>query len=61
MYASSWIELISIRGLKRTNSKARERVRLSLRREGISGRTSTIITDFEGILSGNLGLQLLKW
>ena len=31
-YASSWIGLISIKGLRRTNSKARERVRLSLKR-----------------------------
>ena len=60
MYASSWFELISIRGLRRNNSKTRERIRLSFRKEGISGQTSTIITDLKGILLGNLGLQLLK-
>ena len=60
MYASSWFGLISIIGLRRNNSKARERIRLSFRKEGISGQTSTIITDLKGILLGNLGLQLLK-
>ena len=60
MYANSWFGLISIRGLRRNNSKARERIRLSFRKEGISGQTSTIITDLRGILPGNLGLQLLK-
>ena len=34
---SSWIRLTSIRGLKRTSNKARERVRLSFRKGGISG------------------------
>ena len=61
MYTSLWIRLISIRGLKRTNSKAKERVRLSFKRGGISSRTATTITDPGGILLGNLGLQLLKW
>ena len=61
VYASSWIGLISIRGSRRTNNKIRERVRSSLKRWGISGRTATIITDLGGILLGNLGLQLLKW
>ena len=32
VYANSWIELTSTRGLKRTKSKARERAKLSLRR-----------------------------
>ena len=45
MYANLWIRLISIRGLRKTSSKARERVRLSLRKEGISSLTATIITD----------------
>ena len=34
VYANSWIGLISIKGLRRTNSEARENVRLSLRRGG---------------------------
>ena len=35
---------------RKTNSKARGKVRLSLRRGGISGRTDTIITDLKRIL-----------
>jgi len=61
VYAISWIEFISIKGLRRTNSKTRERVRLSLRRGEISSQTATTIIDPRGILLGNLGLQLLKW
>ena len=61
VYASSWIGLISIRGPRRTNSETRERVRSSLRRGRISGRTATTIIDLGGILASSLGLQLLKW
>ena len=61
VYAGSWIGLISIRRSRRTNSKTREKVRLSLRREGISGRTATTITDLGGIFLGSLGVQFLKW
>ena len=61
MYANLWTILISISGSRRTSSKARERVRLSLKRGGISSWTSTIIIDLERILLGNLGLQLLRW
>ena len=60
VYANSWIGLISIKGLRRTNSKARENVRLSLRRGGNLGRIITTITEPEGILLDNLGLQLLR-
>ena len=37
------------------------RVRLSLRRGGVSSRTDTTIIDPEGILRENLDLQLLRW
>ena len=60
MYISSWIRLISIRGLKRTSNKAREMVRLSPKIGGILGWTIITITDPRWILLGNLGLQLLK-
>ena len=36
------------------------KLRLSLRRRGISSQTATIITDPKGILLGNLGLRLLR-
>ena len=61
MYASSWIVLISIRGLRKTSNKARETVRFSLKIGGISVRTITTITNPREILLDNLGLQLLKW
>ena len=61
MYVNSWIKLISISESRRTNNKAKGRVRLSLKKEGISGRTAITITDPGGILLGNLGLQLLRW
>ena len=61
MFANLWIGLISIRGLRRTSNKVRERVRLSLKRGGILGQTATIITDHGRILLGNLGILLLKW
>ena len=61
MYASLWIRLINIRGLRRTKSKAREMVRLSPKREGISSRTAITITDIGGIFLGSLRLQFLKW
>ena len=54
-------ELISISGSKRTNNKARGRVKLSLKRLGILCRTATTIIDLERILLGNLGLWLFKW
>ena len=55
--------MISISGSKKTNSKARGRVRvrLSLRREGISGRTNTTIIDPKGILLDNLDPRLFRW
>ena len=61
MYADSWIRLISIRRLKRTNSKARKRVRLSSKRGRIPSQTAIIIIDLRRIFLGNMGLQLLKW
>jgi len=45
----------------RTNSKNGERAKLSLKREGISGRTVIIIIDLVGILLGSPSLQPLKW
>ena len=52
VYANSWTELISIKGLRKTNNRGRGRLRLSFRRAGISGRTDTTTTNFEGILLG---------
>ena len=52
---------MSTSGLRKTNDKARGKVRLSLRRGGISGQTDTTITDPEGILPDNLDLRLLRW
>ena len=54
MYASSLIGLTSIRELKRTNNKARERARLSLKRGGISGWNATIITSPSEISPDNV-------
>ena len=51
---------MSTSGSRKTNSRARGKVRLSLRKGGISGWTATTITDPEGILLENLGLQLLS-
>ena len=44
-----------------TNSKKGERARLSLRREGISGRTVITMIDVVGILLGSPSLRPLKW
>ena len=52
---------MSTSGLRKTNDKARGKVRLSLRRGGISGQIDTTITDPEGILPDNLDLRLLRW
>ena len=54
------LELISIRELKMINSKERVRLRLSLWREGISGRTGTITISREGITWDNQDL-LISW
>ena len=43
VYASLWIELINIKGSKTTNNKEKGRLKLSLRKGGISSRTDTII------------------
>ena len=53
VYASLWTELISIKGSKMTNNKENGRLRLSLKRGGISGRIDTIITGQEGIIQDN--------
>ena len=47
---------MNTRESRKTSNKGREKLRLSLRIEGISGRIDTIITGLEGILLGNLGL-----
>ena len=57
VYASLWTELISIKGLKSTNNKGKGRLRLSLRRWGISGRIGTITIGREGIMEDNQGLS----
>ena len=61
MCANSWTELISIKGLRKTSSREKEWLRLSLRRWGILGRTDTIITNLEETLLGNQGLSTLRW
>ena len=43
-------QLISTKGSKTTNNKEKGRLRLSLRKGEISGRTNTIITGREGIM-----------
>jgi len=48
-------------GSRKTSSKVKGRLWLSLRRGGISGQTDTITIDSEGILLYNLDLRLLRW
>ena len=48
--------LTSIKGLRKINNWVKERLRLSLRRGGISGQTDSITTDPGEILLDNLGL-----
>ena len=45
--------LTSIKGLRKTSNYVKERLRLSLKRGGISGRTGSITTDLEEILLDN--------
>ena len=52
VYANSWTELISTRRSKTTNNKEKGRLRLSLRKWGISGWIATTITEPWGILLG---------
>ena len=47
--------------VRKTYNKVRGRVRLSLRRGGILGRTVTTIINPKGILRSNPGLWLLRW
>ena len=61
VYVSLWTELISTKGSKTTNNKENRRLRLSLRREGISGQTDTIIIGREGIMQNNQGLPIPRW
>ena len=44
-----------------TNNKEKGRLKLSLRRGGISGRTDTIIIGREGIMQDNQGLPIPRW
>ena len=57
VYANLWTELISIKGLKTTNNKENGRLRLSLRRGAISGRTGTITIGRERIMQDKQGLS----
>ena len=61
MCANSWIELISIRELRKTNSKEKVKRRLSLRRGRILGQTSSIIIDPEEITLDSQGLPTPRW
>ena len=57
---SSWIVLMSTSRWRRTNSRWKGKLRLSLRIGGISGQTDIIIISPEETLLGNLGLMLLR-
>ena len=57
---NSWAGLTSIIRLKKTNSRGKERIRLSLKRGGISGRSNTTTTGLEETLLGSQGLPMLK-
>ena len=59
-YANSWIESISTKGLRKTSSRGKERIKLSLKRGGISGRTNTITTGCGEISRGNQDLLVLR-
>ena len=61
VYVNLWIELTSISESRRTNNMGKGRLRLSLKRWGISGQTDTTITGLGETLLGNRGLSLLKW
>ena len=52
---------MSISGSRKTSSKGKGRLRLSLSIRGISGRTDITIISPEETLLGNLGLLQLKW
>ena len=55
MYANSWTELISTKGLKKTSNRGKEKLRLSLKRGGILGRIgiTTTITSLGMTLLGS--------
>ena len=53
--------LTSISGSRKTNSKGKGRLRLSLGIGEISSLTNTTIIGLKEILLGNLGLLLLRW
>ena len=53
-----WID--KYKKVEEDQQQGKGRVRLSFKREGISGQTDTTITDPGGILLGNLGLWLLR-
>ena len=53
--------MISIRALRKTSSRGKEKLGLSLRRGGISGQTDTTTTDLRETLLGSQGLPVLRW
>ena len=61
VYVNLWTKLTSISGSRRTSNKGNGRLRLSLKRGGISGQTDTTTTDLGETLLGNRGLPPLKW
>ena len=61
VYVNLWTKLTSISGSRRTSNKGNGRLRLSLKRGGISGQTDTTTTDPRETLLGNRGLPPLKW
>ena len=58
VYANLWTELRSIKRSRKTSNRGRGRLRLSLRRGGISGRTDTTTTNLGGILLGKQSLPM---
>ena len=60
MCTNSWIELISIRGSRKTSNRERGSLRLSLRRGGISGRMDTTINGLREIMLGSQDPPILK-
>ena len=51
--------MISTKGFRKTNSRVKKRLRLSLKRGGTSDLTDIIIIDLREILQGSLSLPTL--
>ena len=60
-YVSLWTGLTNTKKWKKTSCKGNERIRLSLKRGGISGRTATTITVRWEISQGNPDQPTRRW